>query len=475
MLGRHTEMPNTDFAITAMDVPDRLDQREADDRKHEDEESHYTRPGFKHYYYSVRRFAPWLILLGILAWLGVWISNARDNVSPGRIAQRLSSALHVQVRVQDTHLRSTPSPALVLTGVDLGPRLHLDEIDIEFTAPNLWQALASGHRRWGDVAISPTSMTLDQAKLALSWIGGMDQAVPDSVTKVRFRELRITGSRLLPDRYEAFSRRETNGKFMSAVLRTVDPPGSMQVQLTPDAGVNSVAFQCDAAEWRPPFGPRTAWSEFVASGHVAESSFEVEQFSIGATFGGVEGHLSVRRRDHGSPAWLASGAASSVGIDLPTLVQQLTGKTASFEGAVQNSPILGTAAIEAAVVGGGDTLDAALGDLAADGTVKVRNAELKGVNLGFEASHPSNSGGSGGGGGTTRFSEFSSQFVAGGHGVTLRQIRGVAGALTARGEVMIGSDLNLAGLLHVDLGGSRIQAPLRMRIAGTVEHPEYHP
>src|SRR6202008_3678418 len=98
-------------------------------------------------------------------------------------------------------------------------------------------------------------------------------------------------------------------------------------------------------------------------------------------------------------------------------------------------PIPGTAAFEGTLVGGADTLEGALADMAAEGKVQLRSAFLNGINLGLAASHPSAS--SAGNGGTTRFSELSAQMVAGAHGVSLRQIRGVAGAMATHGELMV--------------------------------------
>jgi hypothetical protein len=473
MPSMHTEMPNTDFVITTVNVPDRLDQREVDDRKQEDEVAAEYRRG-SNVRVWLRRLTPYLVLLAALFAGGTWLSSQRETLTAGRISQRLSSALHVQVRIQDSHVRTTPAPALVLSGIDLGTRLHLDEVDLEFTAPSLWKAVVSGQRRWGDVVISSTALSLDQAKMVLTWISALDQAVPPSVTKVRFKELTFVGSRLLPDHYEASTRRETNGKFTSMILHRTDMPGAMQILFTPDPATGIVAFQCDAADWQPPFVPKTTWTEFVASGHFSDGGLDVDKFSLGSAFGGLEGTLSVHRRDHGTPAWLASGQVSSVGVDVATLIQQIaTHATPTEETRNQNPSISGTAAVEAALVGGADTMEGALGDLAADGKMTVRGAALNGVNLGFAASRPNTTGA--GNGGLTRFSDFSAQFIAGSRGMTLRQIHGLAGAMSTHGEMTITPDLGLSGLLHVDLGGARIQAPLRMRVHGSLDHPLYGP
>jgi hypothetical protein len=470
---RHSEVPSTDFAITTVNVPDRLDQREVDDRKQEEEHSSlYAVRGWGSVLRTwSRRLLPYLILLVVLALAGSWLSNQREKLAAEHISQRMSVALHVPVRVQDSRIRTTPTPGLVLKGIDLGSQVHLDEITLEFTAPSLWQAVMSGQRRWGDAVVSSTTLTLDQSGQLLTWLGSLDRLVPETVTRVRFAQVRFAGSRLLPDSYEAFTRREASGHFATVTLHRLSSPGSMQLQVTPDRAGGPIAFQCDAADWQPPFTPKTAWSEFAANGHFGPDALVIERFSLGSAFGGIEGRLTVTRREPGTPAWLADGHLSTVGIDIPTLIQQAAGLKVADAAAPGATPMSGTAAIDAALVGGGNTLDEALADLIADGEVTVRSATLNGINLGFAASRPASH--SAGSGATTRFTRLQSSFVAGSSGVLFRKIHGVAGALSTRGELSVTPNLTLDGLLHVDLGGARIQAPLRIHVRGALAHPQF--
>ena len=475
MKGIHTELPSTDFAITTVNVPDRLDQREVDDRRQEqeaEESSLYVVRGWlSALRYWVRRLVPYLVVAALLGLAGNWLADQRETLAAGRISARMSAALHVPVHVQDTHFRTTPTPALVMTAVDFGSQVQLDQITLEFSAPSLWQAVLSGQRRWGDVLVSPTTISLDQGSQLLAWLGSLDQLVPDGVTRVRFAQIRFAGSRLLPDQYEASTRREANGRFATVSLRRLDTPGTMQLQLTPDPAGGPIAFQCDAADWQPPFTPKTLWSEFVANGRITPSAIDIEKFSLGSAFGGFEGHLTVSRQGHGTAAWLASGHLSTVGIDIPTLIQQASGVAASGDSAAVTTPMSGTAAIDATLLGGGGSAEEALAGLIADGDITVRSAALNGINLGFAASRPSfNPPGSGA---LTRFTRLESSFVAGSSGVLFRKIHGVAGALSTRGELAVTPDLAVDGQLHVDLGGSRIHAPLRLHVRGTLTHPQY--
>jgi hypothetical protein len=480
MPSRHTEFPSSDFAITSVNVGDRLDQREIEDRKQQDEWSFYSR---RHWGSSlrfwVRRLLPYIVLLALLGFAGKWLADEREVLGPDRIAKQLSSALKIPVKVQDTRFRTTPAPAIVLSGVELGGQIRLDEVTLEFTAPSLWQAVISGQKRWGDVVISPLTLTFDQASHLLAWLHGLQGVVPDTVTKVRFEQLRFSGSRLLPDQYEAVTRREPTGQFSSVTLRRLGTPGTLQLRVTPDEVGTAVAFDCDAADWQPPFAPRTAWTELVASGHVSADAIELEKFTLGSAFGGIEGHLSVRRQTQGAAAWSADGHVSSVGIDIPTVIQQITkpaqthapGQLRDEGNEVTSAPVAGTAAIEATLAGVGGTPEEALSHLVAAGEIKVRGASLNGINLGYAATRPSANSPSSTS--STRFTQLNTSFVASSTGVLFRNIRGTAGALSARGEITVTASLTLDGLLHVDLGGTRVQAPLRIHLRGDVAHPTY--
>jgi hypothetical protein len=471
MPGRRTEFPSSDFAITSVNVGDRLDQRELDDRKHQDEALYARRGWTSSVRIWVRRLLPYAVLGALLILGGSWLAEQREALAAGRIAERLSAALHVPVRVLDSRFRTTPAPAMVLTTVDLGGKVQLDEVVLEFTAPNLWQAVMSGHRRWGDIVISPLTVTLDQAGQLLAWLSTLDRVVPESVTKIRIAQLRVSGTGLLPDRYEAVTRRDPSGQFTSVTLRRLDTPGTMQLQLTPDRAGGPVAFQCDAADWQPPFAPRTTWTEMVGTGHLSPGAIELEKFTIGSAFGAIEGHLAVKRQEHGAP-WSADGKISSVAIDVPTIIQQIT-KPGQPVNTDQNvaTPVAGTASLDGLLAGTGSTPEEALGGLVAAGEIRVRSAALNGINLGYAASRPVSVSPSDTA--STRFTQLEASFAAGSSGMLLRNIHGVAGALSTRGEITVTPELALDGLLHVNLGGTRVQAPLRIHVRGTVAHPQF--
>ena len=112
-------------------------------------------------------------------------------------------------------------------------------------------------------------------------------------------------------------------------------------------------------------------------------------------------------------------------------------------------------------------------DLIIKGEIKVRSAALNGINLGYAASRPSANSPSNTA--STRFTKMDASFVASSSGVLFKNIHATAGALSTRGDVTVTPALAVDGLLHVDLGGTRIQAPLRIHVRGDVAHPTYGP
>jgi hypothetical protein len=120
------------------------------------------------------------------------------------------------------------------------------------------------------------------------------------------------------------------------------------------------------------------------------------------------------------------------------------------------------------VVGRGATLDDAIGRGAIAGPFTVRWATLNGINLGLAAAQGATASG------TTRFTEFDGVLGATSNGVRFEDTGGRAGAMAARGDFTVSPDLALAGGVRVELGGQRVQAPINLRIRGSVLAPRFN-
>jgi hypothetical protein len=73
----------------------------------------------------------------------------------------------------------------------------------------------------------------------------------------------------------------------------------------------------------------------------------------------------------------------------------------------------------------------------------------------------------------TRFTEFGGTVVASKSGVRFEETGGRAGAMVARSNFTVAPDASLAGVVRVELGGQRVQAPVSLRISGTAAQPRF--
>ena len=168
----------------------------------------------------------------------------------------------------------------------------------------------------------------------------------------------------------------------------------------------------------------------------------------------------------GDVEWVVTGTAEAGKVDVETVLRSLRAPTqALLEG--QPSAMQGTAAMSLVVVGRGATPEEAIGRSAVAGPFTVRFAVLNGINLGLAATQGAAASGS------TRFTEFGGTLAATANGVRFEETGGRAGAMVARGNFTVAPDASIAGVLRVELGGQRIQAPINLRISGTAVQPRF--
>ena len=63
--------------------------------------------------------------------------------------------------------------------------------------------------------------------------------------------------------------------------------------------------------------------------------------------------------------------------------------------------------------------------------------------------------------------------VASASGVRFEDTGGRAGAMVARSNFTVAPDASIAGVVRVELGGQRVQAPISLRISGTADQPRF--
>lgn len=464
----------TDFAITTINVPDRLDMQEVRARADEDEERPRRRFGIDRYTLHVwfRRFL-WLGVLAVIVYFASqFVEPARHAVSPAGLAEELQAAIGRPVVVRETEFRFTPTPRWVASGVEVAGVVPIEELSLHFNWRDAWRAVRGGGWVWGEATVAPLKMDAAQAIELLATLQGAADRLPSTISTIRFEEITFSDVTLLPGRYEVTLRRGSEGRFGALMLAQLGSGnGRMQltVSATPEDGEHVVEFALDAADWRIPFGPQVPWSEVVASGRARPNLIEVDKYSFSGFFAVTQGALAAAR----DVEWVVTGYGKMANLDLEAVLKHLRGKPSPEEeagGRGAQVPMSGTANLNLVWSGRGDTLQRAIDQSVVSGPVSVRWAQLNGINLGYAAMHPSASGLAGG---VTRFSELDASLVAAASGLSLGDIHGRAGAMSTRGEIRVSPDAALSGQLRVDLGGERVQAPLNVRVRGTVLAPQF--
>lgn len=473
--GGFEETRATDFAITTVNVPDRLDMREVRDQAEEE----YKRPGlFSFDRYLLGLWTRRIVVVSVLAALVFWgfetLRPIQQDLSASSIAERLSRSAGFPVRVADTAFRVTPSPRFVMSGVGIGD-VTFDEVAIRINWQDAWGAVRGGSWSWGEAVVAPVKLTASQAWALIDRGDGLARALPTSLSVVRLPSVTIADASVPVPAVEVVLRRAAGGAFGPvAVGPAAESTSSFRLSLTPGTsadGRKRVAFQFDANDWTPPTGSGMRWGEVVANGFVSPSLLEVESYSLAGSYGVMQGAYFLATDQY----WVSTGFARGTGIDVEAVVSALARGGAAAprvagEEAVR-APFSGTATLTLALGGQGESAGDAVKGMVLAGPVQVRWAAINGINLGYAATHGGS--GRGLGGGFTRFSELDATLLSAPDGITLRDIEARAGAMLTRGQVRIDADRTLSGAIRVDLGATRVQAPINLRVRGTLATPQF--
>jgi hypothetical protein len=452
----------THFAITTVNVPDRLDLQEERDRAEAEDLVDEQRR---------RDLRTWMKRLLVVAAIGVLATVAyatlqplQREVSAPKVAERLTEVMKQPVTVADSEFRLTPSPHMVIRGIAVGD-INVDEASLLINWQDLWSAIRGGQWVWGETTVAPMTITLAQAgRLAAALPAGAN-ALPSKISTIRFASIRVSDSELLSGRYEAVLRRGGDGRFGPLVVRQLDIEGAMRLAFRPAQTTDGrpvVDFRMDAERWALPFGPRVTWNEVRANGRIDGKLIEISSYSLAGFYGVVSGMMYAAS----DVEWVITGRTGAQNLDIEAIVAHMRRPAAGQETPL--SPMQGTASLDLTVVGHGQTLDEAVQQAVLAGPFQVRWAALNGINLGLAATQGATAAG------VTRFTEFDGVLGASSAGVRFEETGGRAGALAARGDFTVAPDRAIAGTVRVELGGSRIQT-MTLRVRGDALAPRFGP
>ncbi len=459
----------TDFAITTVNVPDRLDTQEVRARAAAADRA----PSVRRFYLSDLkrgfRWLVWLALIGGLAW-GVTqvVPPLRAAISPAGVESHMSKVLGAPVSVRSTEIRYMPSPRLVVTDMTVQSGFRLPQVSVHFNWRDAMRGLQAASWVLGEARVAP--MTLEGQE-ALALLRSLQKAsgLPAAVSVVRFESVEFPGIALLPGRYEAVIRRAINQQNFNAVsLKRLDASGQLDIEVTPASasGASNAKFALFATGWTAPFGPAVAWNEATAQGEFRAEMIKVDSYSVGTRFGNLNGAASLSSDGRG---WKLSGNLRGPDLNVEELLAFLSGAPAEGGPARGPAPLRGTARFDLAVAGSGGSVADALQRATVSGPVTVAGAAISGVNFGIAATQ----GDVNGAGGVTRFSDLDLEVTGTSSGVALRNIAGRAGGLRVVGAVNVDRKLELSGALRSEVMSPRGVASVQTRVGGTVTAPSY--
>ena len=457
-----------DFAITTVNVPDRLDAQEVRARASVDSGPPSVR---RFHRVDVTRVVGWVVALAVLGAL-VWgaariVGPLRAAVSPRGVEAQVGQALGIPVSVRATELRLLPSPRLIINDVIGSGGLRLPEIAIDFNWRDALYGLQTSTWVLGEARVAPVELTGEQAMLLLQSVRRASR-LPAAVSTIRFEAVAFPDLVLLPGSYEVVVRRGGGGReFEAVVAKRLDGAGQMELEIKPPATADgSATFKLFASQWRAgAAGPPVTWSEATAHGDFHAGRLQVDSFSVGARFGNLNGTALLAQDARG---WRLTGNVRSPDVSVEELVRYLT-VPAGAEQPATAAPFRGTAKIELALAGSGPTVAETLTRAAASGPVSVSGAALAGVNLGLAATL----GGASGAGGVTRLTEFDLEIVGSADGLAARNLVGRAGGLRVKGGFTVDRKLQLRGLIRSEVASPRGTAAADIRLGGTVSEPTY--
>jgi hypothetical protein len=453
---------STDFVITTVNVPDRLDIQEV--RAREDEDDDRTER-FYIDWYAIRTWIVRLAVIGLIGAAGLFAwesaSPLREELSAARIAERLSQATGQPVKVGETGFRFTPTPRFVVSDIEVGNVWRSSGVAIHFNWEDAWRAVRGGGWIWGEASVAPTTIEAGQGEFLVRTLSRLSASIPLSISTIRFESVELKGVRQLSGAFEGVARRNAEGLFSAVTLRSREGNTTLSASLVPRG--EAIGVQFDSTGWQATVGPAVTWNEAHASLRLRPGLVEIPEFLLTGFGGSVKGSVYAAS----DVEWAITGVAAGTGFDIEMILQP-PGVGGEGQKPTTPAPLSGTASTDLLLAGRGPTLNEAIGATVATGPVRVRWAALQGINLGYVASRPGSQSG-----GVTRFTELTSWVSAGPAGIAFQDVTGRAGALAAYGEVAISPDRRLSGSLRVDLGGARIQAPLNVQVRGTLRRPEF--
>lgn len=241
------------------------------------------------------------------------------------------------------------------------------------------------------------------------------------------------------------ARLAADGAVQSVTLSNAE--NKLLVTLLPQGGKAGIEVSAD--EFALPIGGDLALGDFAAKGTITAAELALRQIEGRALGGRVLG----KARVHWSDGWSLDGELEVRQMSPARIAPQiLTGDTLQGKGVYSMKALVP---------------DRLFMNARLEGNFSIQKGSIHNVDM----MRMLQSGGAGGG--TTPFSEMSGLVSADPDRIVVRQIRIVAGLMSATGQVEMDPEKNLSGRLLVELRAATVQARSTVAVSGTLQDPQF--
>ena len=309
-------------------------------------------------------------------------------------------------------------------------------------------SLAADHKIWNSIDVGGATLTLRQVeKLAAIGLREPPKGVPITIQRVRVTGLTLTGTTVPVPPMDATALLGADGvKQVTFVL----PDGKGQLQLSVDDKGWLVDFESRGIAWG--LGPKTPWESIRAKGVANAGGIKFESIALTHFGGNANGAGELAWAD----GWKFGGNMDIGGMESGSIGQAYYGAT----------PVSGTVDGKFRVIMAAPSLAQLVESTQLEGALVVNKPLINTIELARSAQAGAAVPGQ------TRLSDLAADLVTNGAKMQIKNIRANSGLLNVSGNVEVGADKSLGGLLNIELGISSNRTKAALKVSGTPADPK---
>ena len=380
-----------------------------------------------------------LALFLILVLGAVWIQFTSFASRIPQFERLASTHLQQPVKIKALHLSLVPWPHWQLDGVSVGNEGQLEVARINAAAE--LGSMFSDDKAFKSIELESPVLS-EQGLIALLF--GKPQGQGLKVASIIVKNGKLNSKSIALPALDARIAMGEDGGWKKIALETPDHKTSLQLEPKGE----EAQLEVETNAFSMPFGPAFILENFNATGVVSRSELRLNEFK-GAMYGGyLSGTATLKWGADWSLGGQIGARAMEPGKIAPSLLEdgKLEGKATYAMRAKSYDELFAAPRVE--------------------GNFAIQKGSLLGVDLArlLQGS---------GAGGKTAFSEMTGNFVRENGRTQLRQVRLVAGPVSAGGTADVDSTRNISGRFAVELKSPVAQARANLSISGTLREPHF--